>query len=62
MLPHNVVADAQGRVYVTDCGNQRIEVFDANGKYLTEWKEPVACRAWSSRATATSLPARSCAI
>lgn len=37
-LPHNVVTDAQGRVYVTDRDNQRIEVFDANGKFLTEWK------------------------
>jgi DNA-binding beta-propeller fold protein YncE len=39
MLPHNVVVDGQGRVYVTDRDNQRIEVFDANGKFLTEWKE-----------------------
>ncbi len=37
-LPHNVVVDAQGRVYVTERDNQRIEVFDANGKFLTEWK------------------------
>jgi len=37
-LPHNLVVDAQGRVYVTDRDNQRIEVFDGNGKYLTEWK------------------------
>ena len=36
-LPHNLVIDAQGRVYVTDRDNQRIEVFDANGKFLTEW-------------------------
>ncbi len=36
-LPHNVVVDAQDRVYVTDRENQRVEVFDANGKYLTEW-------------------------
>jgi DNA-binding beta-propeller fold protein YncE len=36
-LPHNLVVDAQGRVYVTDRDNQRIEVFDANGKFLTEW-------------------------
>ena len=39
MLPHNVVVDAQDRVYVTDRDNQRIEVFDATGKYLTEWKD-----------------------
>jgi streptogramin lyase len=38
-LPHNVVADAQGRVYVSDRDNQRIEVFDANGKFLAEWKD-----------------------
>jgi DNA-binding beta-propeller fold protein YncE len=38
-LPHNLVVDAQGRVYVTDRDNQRIEVFDANGKFLTEWKD-----------------------
>jgi DNA-binding beta-propeller fold protein YncE len=37
-LPHNLVVDAQGRVYVTDRDNQRIEVFDANGKFLAEWK------------------------
>jgi DNA-binding beta-propeller fold protein YncE len=37
-LPHNVVVDAQGRVYVTDRDNQRIQIFDANGKYITEWK------------------------
>ena len=39
MLPHNVVVDAKDRVYVTDRDNQRIEIFDASGKYLTEWKE-----------------------
>lgn len=36
-LPHNLVVDAQGRVYVTDRDNQRIEVFDADGKFVTEW-------------------------
>jgi DNA-binding beta-propeller fold protein YncE len=36
-LPHNVVTDAQGRVYVTDRDNQGIEVFDANGKFLSQW-------------------------
>jgi DNA-binding beta-propeller fold protein YncE len=36
-LPHNVVVDAQGKVYVTDRENQRIQVFDANGKFLNEW-------------------------
>ena len=36
-LPHNVVVDPQGKVYVTDRENRRIEVFDANGKFLTQW-------------------------
>jgi DNA-binding beta-propeller fold protein YncE len=36
-LPHNVVTDAQGRVYVTDRDNQRIQVFDANGRFLNQW-------------------------
>jgi DNA-binding beta-propeller fold protein YncE len=36
-LPHNVQVDAQGKVYVTDRENRRIEVFDANGKFLNQW-------------------------
>jgi DNA-binding beta-propeller fold protein YncE len=36
-LPHNVVVDALGKVYVTDRENRRIEVFDANGKFLSQW-------------------------
>ncbi len=36
-LPHNVVVDAQGKVYVSDRDNLRVEVFDANGKFLSQW-------------------------
>jgi hypothetical protein len=36
-LPHNVVIDRQGRLYVADRENQRVEVFDARGKFLSEW-------------------------
>jgi hypothetical protein len=36
-LPHAVVVDAQQRVYVSDRENRRIEVFDSNGKFLTQW-------------------------
>ena len=36
-LPHNVAVDAQGRVYVSDRDNRRVEVFDADGKFLSEW-------------------------
>ncbi len=38
-LPHNLVVDAQGRVYVTDRDNQRIQVFDSGGKFLDQWEE-----------------------
>jgi len=36
-LPHNLVIDARGRVYVTDRDNERIEVFDSNGTFLSQW-------------------------
>jgi DNA-binding beta-propeller fold protein YncE len=36
-LPHNLVVDKQGRVYVTDRDNQRIEVFNADGTFVTQW-------------------------
>ncbi len=37
-LPHAIVLDARGRVYVADRSNHRIQIFDSNGKYLSEWK------------------------
>jgi hypothetical protein len=36
-IPHNVVCDADGWVYVADRENHRVQVFDANGKYETQW-------------------------
>lgn len=32
--PHSIAVDAQGRVYVADRGNRRIQVFDSEGKFL----------------------------
>lgn len=32
--PTNVAVDPEGRVYVVDTGNFRVEIFDQNGKYL----------------------------
>jgi DNA-binding beta-propeller fold protein YncE len=37
-LTHNVVVDRQGLVYVTDRENERIQVFDPSGKFVSEWK------------------------
>jgi DNA-binding beta-propeller fold protein YncE len=31
--------DADGRLFVADRGNNRIQIFDQEGKYLTEWKQ-----------------------
>jgi len=36
-LPHSIVADNNGHVYVADRENHRIQVFDYNGNYLTQW-------------------------
>jgi len=34
---HNICCDAQGRVYVADRENHRVQVFDPQGHYLTQW-------------------------
>ena len=36
-LVHNICADADGWVYVADRENHRVQVFDGNGKYETQW-------------------------
>ncbi len=35
--PHNVVVDNRGLVYVADRHNNRIQVFNANGDFITVW-------------------------
>jgi peptidylamidoglycolate lyase len=39
-LPHGITIDAQGRVIVCDRENERLQVFDAKGGFLHEWKGP----------------------
>jgi hypothetical protein len=36
-LPHSIVADTHGRLYVADRENARIQVFDTSGKLLAVW-------------------------
>jgi DNA-binding beta-propeller fold protein YncE len=36
-IPHNIVTDEEGWVYVADRENHRVQVFDRNGKYETQW-------------------------
>lgn len=39
--------DLQGNVYVADRDNNRIQKFDANGKFLKEWKNDAAVQLYS---------------
>ena len=38
-VPHGIAVDSTGRVFVADRGNNRIQFFDQDGKYLGEWKQ-----------------------
>jgi DNA-binding beta-propeller fold protein YncE len=38
-IVHNIATDADGFVYVADRENHRVQVFDGNGKYETQWND-----------------------
>ena len=38
-VPHGLALDSQGRLFVADRGNSRIQIFDQDGKFLEEWKQ-----------------------
>ena len=37
--PHNLALDRQGRLFVADRGNSRIDIFDQDGNLLDTWKQ-----------------------
>jgi sugar lactone lactonase YvrE len=37
--PHALAMDSKGRLFVGDRGNNRIQIFDQDGKYLAEWSQ-----------------------
>lgn len=38
-IPHALAFDSKGRLFVADRGNNRIQIFDQNGKYLDQWQQ-----------------------
>ena len=52
-IVHNIATDADGWVYVADRENHRVQVFDGNGKYETQWNNlhrPCALRCCGGKA------------
>jgi DNA-binding beta-propeller fold protein YncE len=47
-LVHNIACDDEGWVYVADRENHRVQVFDSNGKYETQWHNSCARAVFSS--------------
>jgi DNA-binding beta-propeller fold protein YncE len=39
MQPHGLAVDAQGRLYVADRGNNRIQVVTTDGKFIASWPQ-----------------------
>jgi sugar lactone lactonase YvrE len=37
--PHAIVVDSRGRVLVGDRENNRIQIFDQEGKFIAEWRQ-----------------------
>ena len=35
--PHGIWVDSKSRVYVADRENSRVQIFDTDGEYITEW-------------------------
>ena len=37
--PHGLAMDSAGRIYVADRSNDRLQIFDQDGKFIAEWKQ-----------------------
>ena len=48
-VPHAVALDQRGLVYVADRENDRVQIFDGNGRYMGEWKSKDIGRPYSLR-------------
>jgi peptidylamidoglycolate lyase len=48
-VPHSIALDSQGRVFVADRGNARIQIFDEAGQFIKEWSGSSLGRPWAVR-------------
>src|SRR6266545_4906296 len=37
--PHDIAVDSQGRLFVADRGNMRIQILDQDGAFIAQWKQ-----------------------
>ncbi|MBS7701555.1 MULTISPECIES: peptidyl-alpha-hydroxyglycine alpha-amidating lyase family protein [unclassified Chelatococcus] len=55
-VPHNIVCDEEDRIYVADRENHRIQIFDAAGRYISQWNNlHRPCALCLSRATPSQI-------
>jgi sugar lactone lactonase YvrE len=38
-LPHSITIDSRGRIFVADRTNNRIQIFDQDGRFLEQWRQ-----------------------
>jgi sugar lactone lactonase YvrE len=38
-MPHALAMDREGRLFVADRGNNRVQIFDQDGKFIAAWKQ-----------------------
>ena len=37
--PHDIAIDGEGRLYIADRGNQRVQILDKEGNFITRWTQ-----------------------
>ena len=46
-VPHGIAIDADGRVYVADRDNARVQVFEVDGRFVAAWHSPELGHPWA---------------
>ena len=53
MTPHSIIVDRQNRLVVCDRENDRVQIFERDGRWLAEWRG--LCRPTFANATTASF-------